>query len=131
DRLGVLVDAQVVIHARFAGGRHQERRRLLAALVSAGLLPGLEGQEQPLREIAPLVVGLAKRAGHGSDDVRARQHAAGHREHVALLVTAPRHTAAAGVAKRALGVQAVYLPDLALAVLPEQRAQGDVDRDPL
>jgi hypothetical protein len=98
---------------------------------SAGLLPGLEGQQQPLREIAPLVVGLAKHAGHGGDHVRTRQHVTGHREHVAQLVAAPRHTAAAGMAKRALGIQAVYLPDLALAVLPEQRTQGDVDRDPL
>src|SRR4029450_10278533 len=68
DRLSMVVDAEVVVHARIARARHQERRRLLAALVSAGLLPGLEGQPQRIREIAPLAVGLPQRQGPGGGD---------------------------------------------------------------
>src|SRR4030095_3519306 len=40
--LGVIVDAEVVVHARLSDRRHQERRRLLGALVTAGGLPRLE-----------------------------------------------------------------------------------------
>src|SRR5262245_13819122 len=42
DRVGVIVDADVVIPPRLTDGGHQERGRLLAALVAAGGLARFE-----------------------------------------------------------------------------------------
>ena len=125
------VDAEIVIHARLADGRHQQRGRLLAALVAAGRLSGFERHEQALGEITPLAVTRAKGPGHRRDDVGTGQHVAGDRELVGLLVTAPRHAARPGVAERALTVQPVYLTKLAVTVFSKQGAQRDIDRHPL
>src|SRR3989441_10927142 len=131
DRIGVVVDAQVVVHPRLAGGRHEKRRRLLAAFVAAGRLPRPERQEETLREVPPLAVIRAERAGHRPNDVGAGQHVARDRERVAVLVTAPRNAARPGVAERALGVQTVNLTDVAITVLPEEGTQCDVHRHTL
>src|SRR5207249_7339830 len=131
DRVGVVVDAEIVIHAWLADGRHQQRGRLLAALVAAGRLSGFERHEQALGEITPLAVTRAKGPGHRRDDVGTGQHVAGDRELVGLLVTAPRHAARPGVAERALTVEPVYLTKLAVTVFSKQGAQRDNDRHPL
>ncbi len=127
----MVVDAEVVVHARLSDGRHQERRRLLAALITAGGLPRFERQEQTVRQVSPLAPARTKGARQRRNHIRAGQHVARDRELVGLLVTAPRHAARSGVAEGAIAIQAVYLTDLALAVLSEKRAQRDVDRHAL
>src|SRR5882724_12651629 len=131
DRVGVVVDAEVVIHAWLADGRYQERRGLLAALVASGRLPCFERQEEALREVPSLAAVRAERAGHRRDHVRANQHVTGDRKLVALLVTAPRNAIGPGVAEGALAVEPVHLTDLPLAVLPEESAQRHIDRHTL
>src|SRR6266850_480658 len=131
DRVGVVVDAEVVIHAWLADGRHQERRGLLAALVASGRLPCFQRQEEAFREVPSLAAVPAERAGHRRDHVRADQHVTGDRKLVALLVTAPRNALGPGVAEGALAVEPVHLTDLSLAVLPEESAQRHIDRHTL
>src|SRR5882762_8927190 len=99
DRVGVVVDAKIVIHARLTNGRDQQRRRLLASLVTAGRLSGFERHEHALGEIPPLAVARAKGARHRRDDARTSQHVAGDRELVGLLVPAPWHAGRPGVAE--------------------------------
>src|SRR3990172_5508860 len=53
-RVGVVVHAQVVVPPRLGRG-DQERGRLLAALVAAGRLAGLQRSEQPCRQLLGLV----------------------------------------------------------------------------
>src|SRR5438132_2175546 len=49
ERLGVIVHAQIEVRVRL-GGVHQQRCRLLAALVAARGLAGVEGGDQALRK---------------------------------------------------------------------------------
>src|SRR5215470_13359243 len=115
DRVRVIVDAEVVVHARLPERGHEQRRRLLAPLVATRRLPRLERHEQPLGQIPALTVAGAKRIRHCRDHVGAGQHVARDRELVGLLVAAPRYAAGPGVAEGALAVEPVYLAHVALA----------------
>src|SRR5437899_2702466 len=63
DGIGVVVHAEIVVHARLECRCHEERRRLLAALVAAGRLPRLERKQESLREVPPRVVTGAEGGG--------------------------------------------------------------------
>src|SRR5687767_1309379 len=76
QRRGVVIDAQIELGV-VLGRAEQERRRLLAALVAAGGLAGLQRGEQPLRERQ--VGGLLVDARRFAHYLRPGEHVAGHR----------------------------------------------------
>src|SRR5258708_16236969 len=110
QRIGVVVDAQVEMRP-FVLAVDQKRRRLLAALVSAGGFARSHRRDQALREGQAFAsdVGL----GRVVEDARAGQHVAGHRKTRSLELPAPVDAIAPGMSCDATkSIHDVKLPAL-------------------
>lgn len=126
----MIVDPRVIVHPRLLA-RHEEGGRLLAALVPARSLPDFEGEEEPLGELAILLLGDAEGVSRDLGELRPHQHVPGNGEVRWLLVAAPPHAPRSRAAELVLSIQGVYLPDLPIHVRSQEGSEGDTDRHAL